>query len=354
MRLQSSIHWIQGTFNFDYSKHINDIIDCASLILDDEFAQSHPITRGVKFNQSSRSILNSIIAYNLGDYSTRGYGWFSVPGSALEAISFKNLISLINLLNSLTNWKCTRIDFALDDYSKIITPELIYEAAVEGNYSGFRNKPSFDDREQVWRSPSYKINKSPYTDLIGNCTEALNIDFGSRNSNKSWHCYNKSAQSHGARDCTRMEIRLRDEHAHLAFQSLLQISDEQIFCNHIASVVIGGITFLDRSSDDPNLDRLPILPFWNQLIAEIGKITKYPSPKKELILENSVEWCARQWETTLAILYEVAGLEDTMNFCIEMINNGQARLEDKHRVLIKKALAEKFNLLQTYNLITNR
>lgn len=353
-RFSTTIHWLQGTFNFDSKLQIENLVKVLSVSCEDEFAEEGPIKRGVKFGFSLRSTRKIILAVNYPILDAQGYGWLSIPGGAFDAIEFDSVKVIFQTLGCLKNWKCTRIDCALDDLMKKITPELIYQEALRSNFSGFRNKSVFDEREQRWRSPSYSLCSSPYTNADGIQTHGLNIDFGSRQSNKSWHCYDKTAQSDGEKDCTRMEIRCRDENSHAIFDELsLRLNDKKAFHLQIGQVVAGGICFVDRTDEDKHLSRLEILGFWQELLDEVGAV-KYSVPKKEVILENSVEWAAKQWETTLAILYEVCGLENIMNFCTEMIANGQSRLEDRHKAIIKKAKLEGFDLIKTYNLINSR
>ncbi|MBD2386912.1 replication initiation factor domain-containing protein [Cylindrospermum sp. FACHB-282] len=353
-RFSSTVHWLQGTFNFDSKLEAQNLIKVLASSCQDEFAEEGSIKRGVKFSCSFRSTRKIILAVNYPILHAQGYGWLSIPGGVFDAIEFDSIKVIFETLSGLKNWKCTRIDCALDDLMKKITPRIVYQEALRSNFSGFRNKPVFDEREQRWRSPSYSLYSSLYTNSDGNSTEALNVDFGSRTSNKSWHCYDKTAQSDGEKDCTRMEVRFRDENSHKIFDELLTcLNDKKVFYLHLGQIVAGAICFVDRTDEDKHLSRLEILDFWQELLDEIGSV-KYPVPKKEVILENSVEWAAKQWETTLAILYEVCGLENVMIFCTEMIANGQSRLEDRHKAIVKKAKLEGFDLIKFYNLINSR
>lgn len=353
-RFGMRLHWIQGTFKFLenfaielFAARLGSIFDVAVAL------DGGAMTRGLKFRFSAYAVNGILFAWNVPTQDSPGFCWVSIPGSALDSIDINGLVLLFDLLSYqdyVLGWKATRIDFAVDDYHKKITPDLVYEAALNGNFSGYRNKPRFCSKSQKWKAPSYKKTASPWCDSQGEIHQSTTINFGSKQSDKQFYIYDKFAESDGRVDSIRMECRYFDEQANIRYErllDLLQNATDRQFYAFIGEVLTGSISFVDFNSAD-RLSRRQLLPFWQEVIDEIGSI-KIPVPRKISVLENTIDWCLNQWETSLAIIEQVSGAEDTATFISSMINSGKERLQERHAIVIDKAVNNSFNLLEYVN-----
>ena len=351
-RFTSKIHWLQGTFNFHEPYIIKLIIErFKDIFPTDAFYASHPIYRGkMRYSHSFMSTNKIIIAYNEPTSDLPGFGWLSIPGGAFDSLHGEEFIDRYSLLcfllqdedTIICNWRTTQIHLNLNDYHKKITPELCFQAALDRNFSGFRKLPS--------------THSSFWEDSSGNVHCGMSVCFGGKGSDKKVIIYNKFVESRGVDDCIRIEVKYCDESAHMTFIKLietLQSSDYSCFFHHIARIVCGSISFIDRSSDnDSHLNRKTFLPWWEDIVSSIG-VVSYPVFRKKSVLSNTVEWVASGVETTLAIFHDFLGAEKAFDFYIQLVTSGLTRLTPEHKAKIRTATAENFDLIAYYNLIKN-
>lgn len=249
--------------------------------------------------------------------STPGQVYVYVSGQCLSSVDERDTKCLFRTLHELYGFDATRFDAAIDDYNKIVSFEQVKAAIAAGNVAGAR--------------------KFTYMDSFDLDAEAhgLTIYMGSPKSDKMTRMYDKFVQSNGEIDAIRWETQFRRYKANVAFHGWLETDGE----NYISSLVMGAIDFVDRSSGDKNLDRLPRLHWWEEMIHFVGEGVKIPCKKVVASLQKSVKWIEHQVSQTLAIIQE-SHPEEFPLFLQCTIDDAVARFTSKQRARIQMAKEE--------------
>jgi DNA relaxase NicK len=186
---------------------------------------------------------------------------------------------------------CSRVDLAFDDFTRRYLPlEKIHQAADAGNFSGFKRHKS--DQEKTRRG----------TLLSDGHTFGLR---GKNGSGRQVQFYDKLLESKGEIDCIRMEVRYSKDHAHLAFNNLVEADSFATFVATIGQQIGGAIVFLDRSQGETHLDRCTPLDWWSDVVSLLGclklRVSRTVPP-----LQHALEYLRDTWAGALAIAWEVA------------------------------------------------
>jgi hypothetical protein len=348
-RLVPRLHWLQGTVKITDEELFIYLIEQLLIIFDDEGIFDGGVRGGrvKKYLKSGYSTKNIIYSWNppqtlpTGE-QVPGDGWISISGAVLDSVSLSSLKDACLLLCSF-EFKATRLDFAIDDFS-CPSIESFISQAIAGNYAGFRHKPVGSGKGA--REPSYHVNSSPYTedDIT---RQAYTLNFGGKGSDKKFKIYDKWAESRGLIKATRFEAQFEDEQANVRFDALcgshLQKSLETTQ-KLIGSFCLGAIDFLDRTEDERK-DRCTRFPWWQELIDAIDSI-KLPVIRPIPSLERTLEWCERQWSCTAASLEKICGFNDALDYFTRLFDNGKKRLKSPHLSIINQAIKEGFNINQ--------
>ena len=362
-RFTSRLHWLQGTFNYSDYYCLQIFVEKLESIFNDTFEwDCGPFTRGLRYQDSAKSFYGIILSWIRPTSFKPGYAWISIPGSSLDRLLNQEgdptlICLLFHLLTTgipgsnddhkiLWGWKTTRLDTALDDFEKKIRPIDLLAIAKEGNFSGFRHQPIVCSRSPKWIPPSYSSQSSLSCDANGNVLEATTVYFGSPESDKRLYIYDKFLESEGAIDSVRWEARWSDDYAHERFNKIctcfFDSSDFTSFPNLIASMTLGAIDFIDRSSAD-RVSRCKRLPFWQEFVDYLGRV-KVAVPPVFQTIERTVEWIEHQVETSFAILEKVAGFENFINGILRLRDRGFDRLSKEHHKIINQAINDGYDL----------
>jgi len=260
--------------------------------------------------------------------SVRSHGWslkyseereVSIPGVLKFALSGKVMAradtrALVKFLKKRGDIKASRIDVALDDMLRSVSMAEIKQAATDGNYFGcqFTSQISSGRRKE-------EIGETVY--------------FGSTSSDKRLRVYDKTVESKGIKDCIRWEVEFRRAKATECFDSWLHACDgsANAVTDYLRAVVVGAIDFRDRSSDDPNRERCPLLSWWSDMldrlkVAPIAVTVKIVAPT----IQRSIDWLKRQVAPTLAAVSGVLESEFSL-FMSELLFEGVVRLPNHKR-----------------------
>ena len=336
-RFQMRIHWLSGSFNFGGRAEIELLIQKFSDLFFLPFSFSGSITRGKKYLHSAIFPSGVIFAYNLPTDIKVGEAWLSIPGSVFDSWDTNYLILLFHFLfefPELESFRCTRLDLAIDDFSKSVSPAFLYEIAQKGDFSGFRHSPIFSNGR--WLPPSYKFISSPSVLPDGTVISSNTLVFGSSQSDKQLIIYDKYLESAGICDSIRFEARFKDGFAASRLALLyekIHDSDSIGFFHLIGSMVTGSIDFVVRTGDK-NLNRLQRYQFWIDFINHLGRV-KVPAPKPLRTLEDTIIWMFRSWRRTLAILHQVCGFEELFTSLNDLMFVGLDSLSSQHHAIIK-------------------
>jgi DNA relaxase NicK len=268
-----------------------------------------------------QGINGSLALYNLPAEEGGRYGHclLSFPATVLASMDIRDVHKMMSALVGRWEFKTTRFDLALDDYSKRISYEMLDEAAKNRNYTGFRKPPVVHYNYDKWG------NKVGWT-----------FNFGNRRCDRVLRIYDKATESAGQIDAVRIEAEFHDNLAQQVMADWLAIPLERIkedSPKYLAKVVVGSITFIERNADK-NVSRMPIVGWWQSILDEIGKGIRHTVKAVRTTYEDKKNWINRQVSTTLTMFGHIMGMEDFYAWMQAQLKDGQSRLTDYHYAFI--------------------
>lgn len=231
------------------------------------------------------------------------------------------------------NMKCSRVDYAIDDYTYFIIPVADMEEAVNsGNHFGFR-----------------KVGMSANGYRFLDMQETRY--FGSRESGKFTRIYDHDGE------CLRHETEFKREYAQAAFDLIADLNREDfkyekdgvvayrdydgcefacfgsIIARRMGGAVLRAIDFRDRSVYK---DRSRVgsrdskrLGFYQQYIDKVGAVDVQIKAKEVVkSLHKTFEWVKRQCAPTLAMFREGLGRHEFNLFMREIVSEGEQRMDN--------------------------
>jgi DNA relaxase NicK len=238
----------------------------------------------------------------------------SINGDALGLIPQAEQLAFLRRFEDMQA-KCTRVDVALDDYSRQrLDLAAIAAAAEAGNFAQFRR---FKVTAEKQRSQGQVI-------ATGN-----SIEFGRRGkdgSGVSLLMYDKRLESKGETDSIRFEVRFAKERAEMLGMCLFSSHTEEALVEKLRNAVGGAIDFIDRSAGDANLSRCPRLGWWQQLLDVLGRV-RHVVKRPVAPLQQFVEWFKRSVAGQLSIvrgMFNSAG-QDFDHFMTTALNAAEPR-----------------------------
>jgi hypothetical protein len=213
----------------------------------------------------------------------------------------------------------TRLDLAVDDYTKSLTWQH-FDDAFDADYAhGFQSVDS--------RQPKSKLKDCGFTYYMG-----------SKGSDKMHRFYDKSVESNGEIDAFRLEGQFKDGWAKSVFQCLLMADSEQEFHQRIVDCVFTPIDFYWINDDGQKV----YLDWW----VDFKKLVKagfcdINCGRLKMSIEDSINWVETTVETTLAniesFMDRVGG--DFAEWLNNRLESGRKRLRAAHQNKIDAALA---------------
>lgn len=221
-----------------------------------------------------------------------------IPGQACEHLGLVNLLSLATLLDL----KVTRLDAAVD-YCPF-TPRHLLEAFNRGLARTHAQKAGWD------------------TSTTGDT-----FTLGSRRSDASLRCYDM-------RGYTRTEVELRRGHAQEFLARLFassEVDHPALFLGAIRSVV----DFVDATQDE-NISRCRLLPFWSDFVALFQKIRL--APARALATARTYRDRARKQMGAMFYTYVASSVLDLgmswMQVVGELYQYGARQAKTRHRMVL--------------------
>jgi DNA relaxase NicK len=167
-------------------------------------------------------------------------------------------------------FKCTRIDIAVDDPDKQLDYQHIIQATKDKNISGFQ--------------------EGKYIESYGGDTPGMTVYCGARRSAKYARFYNKG-------DVDRFEIEFKLDLAHTIFIDYIS-SDTTRSSRLLATCLKSAISFIDKK--DKNISRNTVFPWWESFISRIeGDCIKLPRVRIESSIERSMSWIQKSVSKTI-------------------------------------------------------
>lgn len=239
------------------------------------------------------------------------------PGTACDGLAAAGLGQFLQDLAVRFWFRCTRIDVAWDDMARRITPAAIAGDVEQGNFTGFR---VFEHRRPQRLGPG------------GAVAEGDTLSFGRRGrdgSGQYLRIYDKALESGGENPAIRWEVEFSGDRAATVFAGLAFVVDVAELGARLGALVGGAISFVDRSSGDGHLERLPLLAWWADILQVLGRV-RVRAGRLKVSLERVRAWLEKQVSASLAVCREAYGGA----WLGEVLATGERRMGDRHRDLL--------------------
>lgn len=317
--VEVGVDWLSGTFDQSLAGEVMPFLES---VFADQFVLQK---RGIGFYSQSYRSLNGLV---LGLYPVqtlervRTDAYLSIPASSLIRLTVENQQSLFARLHEV-GFLSSRIDLRADDYGKTVTVEKVEEAVEAGNVAGFR------------------AFRAIHSGRIGFGRVGRTVEFGRRGKSgcgKFVRIYDKSFQSAGEIDATRIELELSGGRSRECFSVLAQTPVE-FWGELIAGWLKDAIAFVDRQASE-RLDRCPYLDWWQALVEKFDRLS-LSVPRVKSNLEAMKSWIKQQvapsFATVLAAFIQSSpdGYNDWSAWLWEILDNGERRLRERHIAILE-------------------
>lgn len=240
--------------------------------------------------------------------------WFSIPGTPFNRVD--NLTALIGVNSILSPYehKITRIDLALDDYEKMLTPEYIDEMDELKRFVG---NPDM--------LPIGKANKPGWTRYIGH-----------RRSTVYLRLYDKFFESDGLIDANRFEGEFKGRVAHEHYCNLQTMAfDSETIAAYIVEAVTGALRIVDGSNAEKYL--CGVEPVWQEFLNHCQSKGGFrvAQPRRESSLAKTMQWLERSVKSSLATVKQALGSDRFYSWFHKLMTDGKGAMSIKHKQILK-------------------
>ena len=307
------LDWIQGTVSIAENM-VNTLLDEFAVT----FAQPGCIEPCIgksfgatRYDNGARSLYGMRFAWTKPNEAGCVSLWFSIPASSIVRVAMQPLVDWLYCANAAYSFSMTRLDFALDDFSKSLLPEDFDAAHNDGNIVGNPNYKKIDSYDERGRG---------FTRYIG-----------SRESERILRLYDKSIQSNGLINSHRLEVEFKGDKAKLYFAGLLECLDLQAVTTYILESIVGSVDFRDKSVDTC-VTRCPRLGWWQKFIDFVSASggLRLSAPRKVSSFSDTMNWMSRSVSSSLACLHQVFGHTDFLDRINRLVVHGKGKLSTKH------------------------
>lgn len=322
----SKVDWLQGLLSLT-SSQLTTVIGELSHIFKDTFADDAGyLFSGRSFEHHRVSDRGCRIAWNIklpddgcDDRHYLGESvidcWLMLPAKFLNGCeSTFQLRRFISMLSDL-NFKPSRIDLALDDFTKSLTWQNFDDARKAGQAHGFikgRLTSSFGDK-------------------LG---DGFTYYMGSPSSDKLYRFYDKNVESNGEIDSYRLEGQYRDDWCKSIWSFLVQAADDSDIGFHrtIVNCVCSCIDFYDNDHVS--------LKWWSDFKHSLKfEGVNVTCGRVKTTVEKSIEWVEKSVETTLAMIENFCDrtTTDFGEWLSARLESGRSRLRSVHNNRVDSA-----------------
>jgi DNA relaxase NicK len=230
-----------------------------------------------------------------------------LPGKLLGATP---LTATYAFLTTLAKYgaRCTRFDWAIDDFSKTLSVEHYQEMAEAGCYYGARS-------HMLYRSAHRKCAPEQI---------ARTVYVGATDGTQRLCIYDKFLESSGEINAIRIEYRFYDEKADYFFHRYVDNYAAGIPPNDITQCCTGRIGFHITPNLTPVVESYASL--WGELVLLFGSPIKTTFPKLPRTIEQKEDWIKKQVIPTLAFLSRVNGFYDVLRWVKYLVSEALSSL----------------------------
>lgn len=253
-----------------------------------------------------------------------------LSGQFWGQLSLADQLDTLVILSKLPRAKCTRIDAALDDFSKEIIPYDAISKVIKKSQETRQNLfTGFSKASEVINLDNRKVN-GEYKTREGT------IYLGSRESKNFYRIYWKP-------DRLRLEREIKRDEADALFQKLVSRCNQklQVISEYLAQTAIGSIQFLDRIKKDgsieKNIGRCKAFIWWSKFIEIVGSGIRIKLPAPERSLEKTLKWNTKQVFPSLYAIKQGMGILE-FNQYMDTELRGASQKQSKHHEQISDAI----------------
>lgn len=220
------------------------------------------------------------------------------------------------VLASGCRFNVTRIDLAYDDHYGLIEMWRIYNDVHDRNYISKAKKT-----RTIWSDDR--------VDDIQGCT----VEIGSRSSPVLIRIYDKAAER-GFKDrhWIRVEVQLREQRAHMAFDKLRTEQD----VGSLASGILRNYFSIISPGSDSNRSRAVIAPYWSRILDNMSKIRLWIAPGEPYNFSRTENHIVSQYGQALIAYERIYGSLGDLSLRCHHAYPG--KLSDKYESAIAESL----------------
>lgn len=212
-----------------------------------------------------------------------------ISGTPLTEIEAHEAWQLSKDIHAL-GLRCTRFDWAIDDYSRTLSLSDIRFAYETGSYGRCRSM-------QMYSSGA-----------AGQAPIVTGFSCGSRQSDKYIRIYDKEIESRGSAnygDSIRYEVEFKGDYAERLFEEFVFAATVEQAFDIASKYAIGCIDFIDRTN--PHLDLCPVAPWWQSFVAAVGGKKRMAVPRVRRTVDKIIHFVEKQVVKSLALLQVCMG-----------------------------------------------
>lgn len=323
---ECGVDWLDFTFRTiknqtEVEKILSEVEKLTGDIID--FSFTKPVFNGRLWNGSGRGTRGVLVWYDQGEIDDKGNRQkseqlkFSFSGRVMSAVDFSDLMHWLISRAGRNSLDCTRIDICVDDKKRLVSLGKITQAMKAGNFFN-----------ATYRGLQLSGNRGE--------NDGVTIYFGHPSSHKRLRIYDKFAESKGQVEGIRWEGQFRKAVASEILFTLLEKFDDSLTAatDYFKCVVTGLIDFRDRTGDDPNRARCPVLPWFREFCDALKACPiKISIALKPPLVQRSIDWLTKSVAQSLSVVKKVLQ-DDWQQFIETTITEGGERLNNNKRRLI--------------------
>lgn len=267
-----------------------------------------PGTRGKFYELNALAPLGSTLSINtIGNGHTTEYR-LVIPGKILQHIAPEKLHEFGGELLRM-GARCTRFDWAIDDYERGIRIDDVHREAAEGRRHGYATYAYYQSGRR------------------GEKENGETIYLGSFSSDRLLRIYDKNHESRGQFNCIRVESQNRNAIADNFFRDYFGCPDVAMAVRYASQRAIGGYRFVTETSEV--LSRCKDLDWWADFVKRVGGQIRVAIPKVAPLLSEKISWIEQQVIGTIGLITRCQGFRNTFDWlkkiCVQAVEKNKQK-----------------------------
>jgi hypothetical protein len=297
------------------SENLPEIIDLiwATFGITVDLTTGRPGTKGKYYDCNVTCPLGLALSIAHGTGIIAGTMRLSIPGKALAIPRRKKLFEFFKCIYDF-HLRCTRIDWTLDDYERIIPMESFQDWGKSEEFFGAS-------------SHTYYYSKKKHSERL-----AETCYFGSFQSDKVVRIYDKNVESEGKINAIRVEFQFRNSQADFLFSKYMKLSEPLPAAQSVTNWCLSRFGFIDLTST--RKCRCKVKEEWRLFVEKFGEKLAESIPPKTNTIEKKMRWIASQVAPTIAVVSAVLGNDICLHWLLGCVREASSRMSDSSLNLI--------------------